>query len=160
MPPIWTIFSSNCGNGNWLFRGPRWRGRAGTVRAMAVLTTSRIIVAAAPFQWWRGALGLRYCTSDTDAVAETKEARRLASQVERAAARLPFATKCLPRAVALSWLLRRKHIGHSVVFAVRPAELRQSADALHAWVEVAGTTVIGDLPGPWVETLRLGRDGL
>jgi len=28
--------------------------------------------------------------------------------------------------------------------------------ALHAWVEVKGGTILGDLPGPWIETLRLG----
>jgi len=34
--------------------------------------------------------------------------------------------------------------------------MRGTADDLHAWVEVAGKTILGDLPGPWVETLRLG----
>ena len=58
--------------------------------------------------------------------------------------------------MALSWLLRQKRIGHTVVFAVRPADLRNSPDALHAWVEVDGSKVIGDLPGPWLQTLRLG----
>jgi hypothetical protein len=85
------------------------------------------------------------------------EGQRLARQVERAAARLPFSTKCLPRAMALSWILRRKRIGHVLVFAVRPAGLRDGPDALHAWVEIEGVTVIGDLPGPWLETLRLGE---
>jgi hypothetical protein len=42
------------------------------------------------------------------------------------------------------------------VIAVRAPEARGSDDDLHAWVEVAGETIIGDLPGPWVETLRLG----
>jgi len=70
--------------------------------------------------------------------------------------RLPFGTKCLPRAMALSWLLRRKRVVHTVVFAVRPADLRNSPDALHVWLEAGGDKVIGDLPGPWLETLRLG----
>jgi hypothetical protein len=58
--------------------------------------------------------------------------------------------------MALSWLLRKKKIAHFLVFAVRPSEIRTSADALHAWVEVGGTKVIGDVPGPWIEMLRLG----
>lgn len=60
--------------------------------------------------------------------------------------------------MALSWILRRKRIAHTVVFAVRPAGLRDSADALHAWVEVHGETILGELPGPWLETLRLGAE--
>ena len=83
-------------------------------------------------------------------------ARRLAADVEWAAKRLPFTTKCLPQAMALSWLLRRRHLTHAIVIAVRPNQLRQSPDAMHAWVEVAGDKIIGDLPGPWIETLRLG----
>jgi hypothetical protein len=58
--------------------------------------------------------------------------------------------------MALSWILRRKRIGHCVVIAVRPAELRGTDDQLHAWVEVSGEIILGDLPGPWVETLRMG----
>ena len=137
-------------------RAKKWRGRAGTVRAMAALAGARILIATAPFERWRTRLGFVAKTTKPGQDAAAAEARRLASQVERAAARLPFGTKCLPRAMALSWLLRRKGIGHILVFAVRPPELRDSPDALHAWVEVAGTKVIGDLPGPWLETLRLG----
>jgi aryl-alcohol dehydrogenase-like predicted oxidoreductase len=81
---------------------------------------------------------------------------RSAGHVEWAAVRLPFSTKCLPQAMALSWMLRRKGISHQLVLAARPAHLRDSADALHAWVEVDGTKIVGDLPGPWIETLRLG----
>jgi hypothetical protein len=80
----------------------------------------------------------------------------LAADIEWAAKRLPFPTKCLPRAMALSWMLRRKRIGHAVVIAVRPSQLRQSPDAMHAWIEVESKKVLGDLPGPWIETLRIG----
>ena len=119
---------------------------------MAALAGARLLVALAPFEWWRKSLGF-----DSDGqTAAASDARRVATQVERAATRLPFDTKCLPRAMALSWLLRQKRIGHTVVFAVRPADLRNSPDALHAWVEVDGSKVIGDLPGPWLQTLRLG----
>lgn len=85
------------------------------------------------------------------------EAKRIAAHVEWGARRLPFATKCLPRAMALSWMLRRRRVAHVVVFAVRPAHLRGSDDDLHAWVEVGGEKIIGDLPGPWLETLRIGH---
>jgi hypothetical protein len=84
------------------------------------------------------------------------DAHRFAAHVEWAARLLPFSTKCLPRAMALSWILRSMGIAHCVTFAVRPAEHGGSDDQLHAWVDVAGETIIGELPGPWVETLRLG----
>ena len=118
---------------------------------MALLGRARLLVDWVAFERWRGSLGLA-----ADADGRSAEARRLAADVEWGARRLPFDTKCLPRAMALSWLLRRRGIGHALVLAARPADLRDSADALHAWVEVDGAVILGDLPGPWVETLRLG----
>jgi hypothetical protein len=125
---------------------------------MAALAYARLLVAAVPFRRWRDRLGCSPSPGSArlrpaDALVE---GRRLARQVEWAAHRLPFSTKCLPRAMALSWILRGKRIGHVLVFAVRPAALRNTPDALHAWVEIDGVTVIGELPGPWLETLRLG----
>ena len=118
---------------------------------MALLCWARLLIARVPLKRWRDTLG------DSAGRESSTEARRLARQVERAATRLPFETKCLARAMALSWLLRRRHLRHTVVFAVRPPSQRDSADALHAWVEIEGETIIGDLPGPWLEALRLGK---
>jgi hypothetical protein len=124
---------------------------------MAVLCCARLVVAVVPFHRWRHLLGAKISSDGgPDADAALVEAQRSAAVVERAAVRLPFESKCLPRAMALSWLLRRKQIGHAFVFAVRPDHLRSGPDRLHAWVEIDGTKVIGDLPGPWLETLRLG----
>ena len=53
-------------------------------------------------------------------------------------------------------MLRRGNIGHALVFAVRPENKRSGADILHAWVEVDGSKILGDLPGQWIVTLRLG----
>ena len=135
----------------------RWKSRIRTAAAMASLCSARLAVAALPFNRWRGTLGGTQ-NSPTSNV-EIDRARRFADHVNWAAKLLPFSTKCLPRAMALSWMLRAKDIDHCVVFAVRPAEKRGSDDQLHAWVEVAGETIIGELPGPWVETLRLGDGG-
>jgi hypothetical protein len=133
----------------------RWRSRLRTARAIADLSLARLVVAALPFSRWRESLGGVAGSRSSDALST--QARCLAAHVEWAAKWVPFSTKCLPRAMALSWILRRKRIAHVVVFAVRPAALRGSDDQLHAWVEHAGETLIGDLPGPWVETLRLGE---
>ena len=127
-----------------------------TAAALAALCWARLVVAALPFGRWRDTLG---GSSSGHASSATPDARRIAAHVEWAARLLPFSTKCLPRAMALSWLLRSRRIAHCVVFAVRPPELRGAADELHAWVAIAGETIIGELPGPWVETLRIGEDG-
>lgn len=117
---------------------------------MALLSWARLLVAWVPLRDWRASLGLADGRGAT-----LEEARQLAADVEWAAKRLPFQTKCLPRAMALSWLLRRRKLGHSLVIAARPKQQRTSADALHAWVEVGGYKIVGDLPGPWAEIVRL-----
>lgn len=130
-----------------------WRGRLGTVRAIALLCFARLLVASVPLKYWRNSLGVPAAGRRQDT---SERAGRLAREVEWAARRLPFESKCLPQAMALSWLLRGERIVHAVVIAVRPPNNRGSRDALHAWVEVGGATILGDLPGPWIETLRAG----
>ncbi len=121
---------------------------------MILLAAAWLTVALLPFRLWRGGLGLtERATSESDLTL----ARGLARQVERGAWRLPLTTRCLHRAMALSWLLRRSRVRHAVIFAVRPPELRAAEDALHAWVEAGGKCLIGELPGPWIVTARLGE---
>ncbi len=86
-------------------------------------------------------------------------ARQLAAHVARAAGRLPFATKCLPQAMALGWMLRRRGIDHSLVIAVRTADQGLDPDRLHAWLAVGEEIVLGDLPGPWLVLFRIGPAG-
>jgi len=125
---------------------------------MALLCRARLLVAMVPLARWRGSLGLAGAPGQaTDADAD-REARRFAVHVERAAARLPFETKCLVRAMALSWLLRARAIPHALVIAARPQAARSGDDSLHAWVEQGGRIVLGELPGPWLEVARLGGD--
>ena len=124
---------------------------------MAALSWARLLVAFLPFERWRRSIGSPTSGGAALSTSSAAQARRIAAQVERAAEWLPFETKCLPRAMAVSWTLRRLGIAHVVVFAVRPPDLRDSADALHAWVEIGGSKIIGDLPGAWLETLRVGE---
>lgn len=128
-----------------------WRLRSRTSQAMALLVAARLAVRLVKLERWRGQLGLAGNTSDADVA----EARRLARHVERAAGRLPLETKCLPRAIALSRMLRHRKISHRLVIAARPAEVRSGADDLHAWVELGETIVLGELPGEWLPVLRL-----
>ncbi len=127
-----------------------WHLRARTLEALGFLCLARLAVAWLPFSLWRGWLGL-----NGPAVPDAaSEALRMALHVERAATRLPFPTLCLPRAMALSWVLLRRGIAHQLVIAARPAGQRGGTDDLHAWVEAGGQIVLGALPGPWLETTR------
>lgn len=137
----------------------RWRRRLEIGQAMAELCRARVLIALVSFRIWRDGVG-----SPSLAALPVRtfskplaEAQRIACQIERAAERLPFEMKCLPRAIALSRLLRRRGLPHVLVFAVRPLEVGYFADTLHAWVETDGIKIIGEVPGPWIETLRLGN---
>jgi hypothetical protein len=135
-----------------------WRERIATLRAVTALCGARLLIVFLPFRVWRSSLGHASSHIPERHGQLVAEGERLASHVEWAAHRLPFAAECLPQAMALSWLLRRRAIRHVLVFAVRPAGLRSAPDTLHAWIEIDGVTVLGELPGPWVQTLRLGGE--
>jgi hypothetical protein len=147
-----------------------WLLRTRTARAMVLLCAAQLAVKLVPFRYWRltlgrigpvdGLAGPNNANADGSAVL----ARRMAVHVERGAARLPFSTKCLPRAMALCWLLRSARIAYFLRIAVRPAASRppknsvnppSRGDSLHAWVECENTTIIGALPGPWLVVLTV-----
>lgn len=142
--------------GRGLLQASAWRSRGRTLKAMALLCAARLLVALAPLRWWRGTLGQVAALGVHEADAlRLKDAVRLASHVERAAERMPFQTKCLPRAMALAWLLRDAGVPYRLKIATRPAHARSGDDSLHAWVECGPAIVLGELPGPWVELLAL-----
>lgn len=141
----------SCRMRNCLPRIEQWRRPVRIIRAMVLLSCARLLIACVPFDHWRNRLGW----AEQESGGTPVEARRLAADVEWAAKRLPFETKCLPRAMTLSWLLRRNRVDHAFVIAVRPSDRRTSSDHLHAWVEVGGAIILGDLPGPWNEIARL-----
>jgi hypothetical protein len=125
---------------------------------MPLLCGACLLVKLAPFRWWRRTLGGPPEQGLKGNGLTLANAASLAQLIDRAASRLPFNVRCLPRALVLSWLLRHRGVDHAVVFAVRPKHLRQAPDALHAWLEMNGVTLLGDLPGPWIEILRLGQE--
>ncbi|PKB14153.1 transglutaminase superfamily protein [Novosphingobium kunmingense] len=126
-------------------RGKAW---AQTARSAALLCLAMIVVAVVPFRFWQDRIG-----GGPSERSDPAAARRLAASIERAAHRLPFRVKCLPRALALGLILQRRGLAHRIVLAVRPQALRGHDDDLHAWVEVEEAVVLGDLPGPWIEVL-------
>ena len=150
--PFWPSFATQASLSKIESRWPRWL----TLRAMVLLCLARLLVACVPLRMWRSTLGHDRSTEGVQPEPETvKSAQRLASHVERAAWRLPFETKCLPRAMALVWTLRIQGIGCTFKLAARPKQARSGRDDLHAWVEVGGTAILGAMPGPWIVVMAL-----
>ena len=124
----------------------RWRARATTLEAMVLLLAARALVAGVRFARWRATLGSPLSPGTADPAPGRDgnlEPRRLARAIERAAARLPGESKCLPRAMALQWLLRRRRLGGVLHLGVRSAAERGTLDDLHAWVTRGGEVLVG-----------------
>ena len=52
--------------------------------------------------------------------------------------------RCLPRAMALQWMLRSRAIPSRLVVAIAPAAGPGTPDPHHAWTEAGGTVLVGD----------------
>lgn len=125
--------------------GP-WQARAATVEGMAWLAIARLLVAAIPFGRWRPWLGAPVAPQDGDLELRLDAnlgQRRLARAVVRATRRLPGESRCLARAMALHWMLRRRGLGGVLHIGVLPGEARGTLDDLHAWVTRSGEVLLG-----------------
>jgi len=119
-----------------------------TLEAIALLLAARLLIVAVPFGRWRRLLG--HPTSpgaagDRAAPGPVRRDRYLARAVDRAADRLPLQLKCLPRAMALHWMLARRGQVSRFVIGALPGGARRGVDDLHAWVQVGDETLIGQL---------------
>ncbi len=131
----------------------RWR--LVVAEALLLLAIARVMVAGLRFGWWRRLLGpiaaAAACGSGSNAD------RLLAKAVERAALRLPGGAKCLPRAIALYWMLGRRNRPAQLVIAVLPGADRGQTDDLHAWVESGAEILLGELHQPFHPLVRFGN---
>jgi hypothetical protein len=127
------------------------RSRLLTLEAMTILPVARVLVDHVRLKHWRNSLGTiiakpdiaRHSALPPDSMGL---ATKLARQVERAAGRLPLHTKCLPRAITLQWMLRRRGLPSCLVIAMRKGANRSddiATDDYHAWVECNDTILIG-----------------
>lgn len=115
-----------------------------------LLCAARLLIGAVRFGRWRGLLGPVDPGNDTTAApALTRADRHIARTVDRVADRLPLHFKCLPRAMALHWMLWRRGRGSALVIAVLPGTERGTVDDLHAWVERSGEILIGASDAPY-----------
>lgn len=130
----------------------RWRLLV--VEALLMLAAARLLVACLAFGRWRGWLGSM--VPGPASGSGCGDDRLLAKAIGRAAARLPGKTKCLPRAMGLYWMIRRRQRPAQLVIAVLPGTARGGLDDLHAWVECGDEIMIGALDQPFRPLVRFG----
>jgi hypothetical protein len=121
-----------------------------------LLLVAKALVALVPFEKWRGTLGRKRDDPDGAGGADPTLLKPLLVAHNRALERLPFEFKCLPSAMALQWMLRRRGIGSTLSIGALPKGGRGNIDDLHAWVSVNGTIRHGERPETYVTLLRLG----
>ncbi|WP_295634165.1 lasso peptide biosynthesis B2 protein [Novosphingobium sp.] len=146
-----------------------WRIHAQLVEAAVLLVVARLLIRFVRFGRWRNVLGrvapqagVVLPAAESNGIDATyQEAgtldRYLSRVVDRAALRMPFEYRCLPRAAALHWMLTRRGRPTMLVIGVLPGPRRGQLDDLHAWVELGGEVLIGSSPEPFAVLLRLQK---
>ena len=122
---------------------------------MAALLTARLLVAVVPFGRWRGSLG-RILDAPDPPAGDLLALTPLLDAHRRALARWPGEFKCLTRAIALHWMLRRRGIASVLSIGALPRRGRGTIDDLHAWVSVNGVVRHGDSQEEYAVLARLG----
>jgi len=113
------------------------------------------LVAWVPFAFWRASLGEVVERPAAMAGTPGPRLRSVVAAVRRAVARAPFPVKCLPQAMALQWMLRRRGLGSVLTVGTLPKAGRGTLDDLHAWVTVAGRICLGQSERGYVPVLHL-----
>ncbi len=137
------------------------RHRLRVVEAFLLLVLARLLVAGVPFRYWRESLGQPIAGHSADAESDGPPpvlALACAHSVQRAGYRLP-GSLCLPRAMALQWMLRRRSIASTLLLGVLPEQERGGLNDLHAWVEVARIVILEEGEGSHRTILRLRAGG-
>lgn len=110
---------------------------------MILLVLARFLIRAVPLHRWRGTLGR---LGEQGAAEFSPAYRDVSRSVVGAARRLPGEYVCLPRAMAVQWMLRRRGLASAIVFGVTPQQSGDKSHAFHAWVEGGGKIIIGEDP--------------
>jgi hypothetical protein len=117
------------------------RPRLQMIEAMLLLILARLLILFVPMRWWRKTLGR--VDENTSGSPPNPVARQMALAVIRATRWLPFEFVCLPRAMAVQWMCRRRQVSSALVIMIAPRAERGQPHAFHAWVEVGDQVVIG-----------------
>lgn len=122
--------------------------RAWVAEAAVLLLLAQALIRWVPLRWWRGSLGRPGAAVLAHETKFPGTAPQIEYDVRRAVysacARLPVKLVCLPRAIAVQWMLRRRGLGSSLVIGVLPGtESKDGRHAFHAWVEREGRVLVG-----------------
>jgi hypothetical protein len=115
-----------------------WAERRLLAQALALLPLTALALWAMGFRRWQALVARLTPVVDAggrDEAAVIREGRATARLVEAAARRGPYRASCLPRSLALWWLLRRQGIESDLRIGVRKEAGLFEA---HAWVELRG----------------------
>lgn len=118
------------------------RPRLQIAEAALLLVLAKLLILVVPIKYWRQSLGSP--NASPRAYRNFTLATPISRAVNRAAQRLPFEIICLPRAMAVQWMLKRRKIPSVLVFGISPPTDSGDIHALHAWVEADGRIVIGE----------------
>lgn len=120
-------------------------GYCRVAEAALLLILARTLVAFVPMRFWRKSLGTLVSEREPAGMSPPPPAvYALVTAVQRACLRLPITMRCLPRAMALHWMARRRGIRLTLHIGIQ----RGVGGGLHAWVDCQGTTIIGQFDGP------------
>lgn len=115
--------------------------------ALALVAGVRVVLWLVPYRvarrWFDRAPG-------PDAVVDVRRARGVANEVRRASRRVPRAS-CFTQALAARTWLARHGLANELRIGV--ARKPDGSPEAHAWIEVAGQVVLGDVP----DLARFGR---
>ena len=142
--------------------------KAMALEAALLLLLARLLVAHVPMRHWRRWLvtteepapaggppadsHVAFSAGDPEEPAPAGEhlarvpqqrlPQRVARIVRRVARHVPFPAVCLPQAMALQWMLRRRGVASRLFFGAR-RKTQDSGLDFHAWLTVGGECVIG-----------------
>ena len=120
--------------------------KAMALEAALLLLLARLLVKYVPMRHWRHRLVTSERPGSGGARLPLSPVQRLprrAAHVVRVVARhVPFPAVCLPQAMALQWMLRRRGVESRLTFGARRKANGPNLD-FHAWLTVGGECVIG-----------------
>jgi len=137
------------------------------LEALLFLLSARFLTVILPLRVWRKLVGTPSMEAARNAstklasssLAESDlapdEAYRLAMTVRQTSVRLPIEMTCLPQAMALFWMLKRRGYG-DVKLHLGVAASSEERFAAHAWLTLGGITVIGETDMAFHPLIALG----
>ena len=118
------------------------RRRLLALEAATLLAGARFLVRFAPMRWYSPLLGTRMAESEPEAPPEADAiAREVGWAVRTVARRTPWASVCLPQAMAARWMLRRRGVASTLYLGVAIEE--EKGLLAHAWLRAGRRIVTG-----------------